>query len=135
LLLGELAMLIGEAGDLAQALTTVDDALSRCQAREEGWYIAELLRLKGELMLAGKATGAAALSGELFLGGVDPAAGQDAHAWELRAATSLARLKVQQGRPTEAEQVLAPVYDWFTEGFETADLRAARAVLAALPKA
>jgi len=58
---------------------------------------------------------------------------QDALSWELRAATSLARLRAKRGRTDEARQVLAPVYDRFTEGFETADLRAAKAMLDALP--
>jgi predicted ATPase len=61
--------------------------------------------------------------------GIDVARRQNAKSWELRAATSLARLRRQQGRPQEAAALLTPIYAWFTEGFDTADLQAARTLL------
>ena len=61
--------------------------------------------------------------------GIDVARRQNAKSWELRGAMSLARLRRQQGRPQEAVALLAPVYDWFTEGFDTADLQDARTLL------
>ena len=61
--------------------------------------------------------------------GIDVARRQNAKSWELRAATSLARLRRQQGRPQEAAALLAPIYAWFTEGFDTADLKEAKALL------
>ncbi|HTT80267.1 MAG TPA: winged helix-turn-helix domain-containing protein [Stellaceae bacterium] len=131
LLVGELAALLGEAGEVAQALATVDEALSRCQTRDEGWYVAELLRIKGELLLTERGRGGAAKADELFLSALARAREQGARAWELRAATSLARSALRQGRPEQAKHILAPVFAWFTEGFETADLRSARALLAA----
>jgi predicted ATPase len=60
---------------------------------------------------------------------IDVARRQNAKSWELRAATSLARLRQQQGRPQEAAALLAPIYAWFTEGFDTADLKEAKALL------
>ncbi|MBV8089680.1 MAG: hypothetical protein JO139_08905 [Alphaproteobacteria bacterium] len=61
--------------------------------------------------------------------GVDAARRQNAKSWELRGAMSLARLRRQQGRPQEAAALLAPILGWFTEGFDTADLQAARTLL------
>jgi predicted ATPase len=74
----------------------------------------------------------AALAEDSFQQALTIACQQQAKAWELRAATSLARLWQQQGKGAEARELLAPVYDWFTEGFDTADLQDARALLEAL---
>ena len=82
---------------------------------------AELHRLKGEALLAGAGTVSEAEAA--FEKGIDVARRQNAKSWELRCATSLARLRRQQGRPQEAVALLAPILDWFTEGFDTADLR------------
>ena len=67
--------------------------------------------------------------GRLFRKALDVARRQSAKSWELRAATSLARLWQQQGRKEEARELLAPVYEWFTEGFDTRDLKDAKALL------
>jgi predicted ATPase len=116
-LLGELSACLGEAGDASRGLRTVENAIARCEASGEGWYLAELWRIKGQLI--GDA-------GESCLRrALDLARQQQAHAWELRAAISLARL-----RGTRDD--LPNVYRGFTEGFETADLRAARQLLAEL---
>src|SRR5206468_9938677 len=91
---------------------------------------AELHRLRGEALLAGAGTVSEA---EIAIEkGIDVARRQNAKSWELRAATSLARLRRQRGRPQEAAALLAPILGWFTEGFDTADLQAARTLLADL---
>jgi predicted ATPase len=127
--LGELAACLGEAGEIGQGLAIVDDALARCETRDEGWYLAELLRIKGELILKGDGSEAVARAEEEFLSALNLARRQGALSWELRAATSLARLLRDQGRSADATALLKPVYDRFTEGFATADLKAAKALL------
>jgi len=127
--LGELAACLGEAGEVTQGLAIVDDALTRCKTRDEGWYLAELLRIKGELILQGDGSEAAAEAEREFLSALDLAHRQGALSWELRAATSLARLLRDQGRSADATALLQPVYGRFTEGFATADLTAAKALL------
>jgi hypothetical protein len=131
LLLGEMAACLGKAGEVGLGLGTIDAALTRCQARDELWYVAELLRIKGELLLLHGAFGAAAAA-DHFQQALDWARRQGALSWELRAATSLARLLRDQGGPADAMALLKPVYDQFTEGFGTADLKAAKALLDAL---
>jgi predicted ATPase len=88
---------------------------------------AELHRLRGEALLAG--AGMVSEAEAAIEKGIDVARRQNAKSWELRAATSLARLRRQQGRQQEAVALLAPVYEWFTEGFDTADLKEARTLL------
>jgi len=129
LLLGELASCLGDAGETTLALETVDQALSRCERRDEGWYIAELLRIKGQLFLVRPNRGAAAQAEKLFLSSLDRAGQQGALSWELRTATSLARLWKERRRLTEARSLLMPIYARFTEGFATADLRSAKTLL------
>lgn len=129
LLLGELAACLGNAGEVGLGLETVEGTLARCQARDELWYLAELLRIKGELViLEGGADAAAAAEGH-FLQALDWAARQQALSWELRAATSLARLWRDQNRVAEARELLGSIYGRFTEGFDTADLREAKSLL------
>ena len=88
---------------------------------------AELYRLRGEALLAGAGTVSEAEAA--IEKGIDVARRQNAKSWELRAAMSLARLRRQQGRPQEAVALLAPILGWFTEGFDTADLKDAKALL------
>jgi predicted ATPase len=90
-----------------------------------------LLRVKGELVLLQGAAGARAAAEDHFRQALDWAR-QGALSWELRAATSLARLWRDQGRPAEGMALLQPVYDRFTEGFGTTDLKAAKALIDAL---
>jgi predicted ATPase len=92
-----------------------------------------MLRLRGELLLAAKMdrTGAEAC----FQNALDLARRQEARSWELRAATSLARLWHQQGHTAEAKALLGGIYGWFSEGFDTADLIEAKALLDALDPA
>jgi len=91
---------------------------------------AELYRLRGEALLAGAGTVSEAEAA--IEQAIDVARRQNAKSWELRAAMSLARLRRQQGRPHEAVALLAPILGWFTEGLDTADLQAARTLLADL---
>ena len=94
--------------------------------------IPELLRVKGELLLLQGAPGAAAAAEDHFRQALDWASRQGALSFELRAATSLARLLRDQGRAADATALLQPVYDRFTEGFDTPDLKAATTLLDAI---
>jgi predicted ATPase/DNA-binding winged helix-turn-helix (wHTH) protein len=129
LLLGEKAACLGKAGEVAQGLEIVKDALARCEAREELWYVAELLRIKGELVRLAGASDAAIAAERHFRRALDWACQQEARSWELRTATSLARLLRDQRRLTQARALLGTVYDRFTEGFGTADLQEAKDLL------
>ena len=111
------------------ALETIEEVLARCTARDERWYLAELLRIKGELMLLQNAANTPAVAEEYFLEALDCAHRQYALSWELRTATSLARLWQNRRRAAEARELLHPVYHRFTEGFDTADLKSAKALL------
>jgi predicted ATPase/DNA-binding winged helix-turn-helix (wHTH) protein len=122
----------GHVRQIADGLPEIEEAIMRSERTEERWLIAELLRVKGELTSSRGATGAAAAAEDYFRQALDRARSQGALSWELRAATSLARLLWDQGRSADAKALLQPVYDRFTEGFETADLKAAHALLGAL---
>jgi predicted ATPase len=130
--LGELAACLGKAGEIARGLATVDEALARCEARDERWYQAELLRIKGELLLCEGEHRSVAAAEQYFGKSAELARSQGTLFWELRNAICLARARADQDRRVEAREILAQVHDRFTEGFETADLRAARALLAEL---
>jgi predicted ATPase len=95
---------------------------------ESRWYWAELYRLKGTLLLQQTVPDTSQAEAS-FQQALAIARRQQAKSWELRAATSLARLWQQQGKRQEARELLAPVYNWFTEGFDTADLQEARTLL------
>jgi predicted ATPase len=143
-LLGEA---LGEAGQPGEGLNVLAEALTAANLTGERFYEAELHRLKGELLLM-QATGEEArLSVEAlrtrsaerpaisaaetcFLRAIDIARQQDAKSWELRAVMSLHRLRRKQGKQKESQQLLREIFEWFTEGFDTADLREARALLA-----
>ena len=114
------------AGKVEEGLRLLDDALQIGERTGERWLDAELYRHKGELLLQQGNTKAAE---ELFGKALGVAKEQEAKLWELRAATSLARLRRDQGRRAEACDLLSPVYGWFTEGFETPDLKDAKALL------
>ncbi len=131
--LGELAACFGQAGEVANGLAIVDDALTRCKMRDEGWYLPELLRIRGELVLKGGNPGSAAKAEHEYLSALDWARRQGALFWELRTAASVARLWRDQGRSAEAAALLQGVYNRFTEGFTTADIKTATALLEALP--
>jgi predicted ATPase len=120
---------LAKTGQIADAVDAVDDAIARAERTEELWQFAELLRIKGELLLLPGASQDAAAAEDYFRQALDWARRQGALSWELRAATSLARLLRDQGRSAEAMAMLQPAYDQFTEGFDTADLKAAKALL------
>ena len=132
LLLGELAICLGAADEVEAGLILVEETLARCEARDERWYLAELLRIKGELLILQGLPDAASASEDLFGQALDVARRQGALSWELRAATSLARLRRDQQRVAEARKLLGSVYERFTEGFATADLQSARRLLGQL---
>jgi len=115
----------------ARAHLVTSEAAARAAQGMAGWCGAELLRARGEQLLPADAAGAEAL----FQQSLVIAASQQALAWELRSATSLARLWMQQGRRAQASELLVPVYRRFTEGFATADLVAAAALLEVLESA
>jgi predicted ATPase len=121
----EAEMLRGRA-DIA--LSILDEALQTSRACGENWFEAELMRHRGELLRDRDPSNAAAL----FREALEIARRQQAKLWELRGAVSLARLCRDQGRRDEARDLLAPVYGWFAEGFNTADLQEAKALLAEL---
>jgi predicted ATPase/DNA-binding winged helix-turn-helix (wHTH) protein len=120
---------LGRAGQIADGLAMIEEAIVRSERGEERWKTAELLRVKGELLLLQGEPGAAAAAKDHFRQALDWARRQGALAWELRAATSFARLWRDQARSKEAHELLASVYDRFTEGFATADLRDAKSLL------
>jgi predicted ATPase len=107
----------------------VEEAIDRAERTAEGWIIPELLRVKGELLRLDAAPGAEESAEGCFLQALQLAATQGALAWELRAATSLARLRRARNRSFEAIACLRPIYDRFTEGFGTADMIAAKQLL------
>jgi predicted ATPase len=119
------------AGQVTEGLRVVAEALATVSGTEEGFYEAAIHRLKGELLLK-QAMADEEQAEACFHQALAIARHQQTKALELRAATSLARLWQCQGKRTEAYELLAPVYGWFTEGFDTADLQEARALLEAL---
>jgi predicted ATPase len=109
------------------ALESVVAALKAVEKMGGAPLEAELHRLKGEALLAG--AGTASEAENAMQQAIAVARRQNAKSWELRGAMSLARLRQQQGRPQEAVALLAPILGWFTEGFDTADLKEAKALL------
>jgi len=160
--LGLLAEAYGKVGQIEEGLRALDEALGLVHKNGERICEAELYRLKGTLTLQSQVpslksqetsrvgiahhnvtvavagtVGEAHPTGEedakaYFLKALDIARAQQAKSWELRAAISLARLWQQQGKREEARQILAEVYGWFTEGFDTVDLQEAKALLESL---
>jgi predicted ATPase/type II secretory pathway predicted ATPase ExeA len=124
--LGVLADLLRFAGRVEDGLRAVEEGFAYAERSGEGGYLAELHRAKAELIRVQGDTAAAEAS---FAAAIEYARGQQARAFELRAATGLAQLLFASGRSTEARSVLEPVYNWFTEGLQTADLLSARATL------
>jgi len=114
------------AGQIEEGLTLLDDALHIVKRTGERWFAAEVNRYKGQLLLR---QGQSEAAEELYRKALSIAEEQGAKLWELRAAASLAQLHRDQGRRAEARDLLAQVYGWFTEGFDTPDLKAAKVLL------
>jgi DNA-binding SARP family transcriptional activator/predicted ATPase len=126
LFLAWLAEALGQAGQPGEGLSVLDEALAQVEKTRGRCYEAELHRLKGELLLKVSDEAGAEAS---FNEALSVARRQQAKSWELRATTSLARLWQTQGKQDQARVTLAEIYDWFTEGFDTADLMEAKALL------
>jgi predicted ATPase len=126
-----LAEACGKAGKAEEGLTALAEALTAVHATANRVCEAELYRLKGELLLQ-QVTPEVQQAEACFQQALAIARRQQAKSWELRAATSLSRLWQRQGKHAEAYALLAPIYGWFTEGFDTADLQDAKALLADL---
>jgi class 3 adenylate cyclase/DNA-binding response OmpR family regulator/predicted ATPase len=124
------AQACAQAGRSGAALQAIEDALAISEKAGERWAIPEVLRIKAQL-LQGTARAAAEVEA-ILLRSLEIARGQQARSWELRTSCDLARLWRDQGRCKEALKLLQSVYDQFTEGFETTDLREARALIVEL---
>jgi predicted ATPase len=123
-----LAEAAGHVGQVAEGLYLLAEAREALEANAQGDMLVEAHRLQGEFLLQ-QATPDAAQAEACFQQALTIARYQQAKSWELRAATSLARLWQRQGKRAEARELLAPVYGWFTEGFDTADLQEAKTLL------
>jgi len=123
----------GGVGQMEDGLAAVAEALRLVEKNDERFYEAEVYRVKGELTLQSKVQGPKSKveeeAEECFPKAVEIAQKQQAKSLELRAVMSLARLWQSQGKTTEARQMLAEIYGWFTEGFETKDLQEAKVLL------
>jgi len=115
-------------GEVDGGLATLEDAFALIEVTSERVLEAELHRLRGELLQRANDTDLTQAE-SCFHRAVEVARRQDAKMFELRATISLARLLAQQGRRKEAQQMLAEIYNWFTEGFDAADLKDAKALL------
>jgi predicted ATPase len=123
-----LAETYGIIGQSAAGLEVLAEALTRVNTTSDRWYEPELYRLKGALLLQQSADNHAEAQ-TCFHYALDAARAQQAKSLELRTAVSLSRLWQQQGKRAEARALLAPIYTWFTEGFDTADLQDAQTLL------
>ena len=120
--------LFSRGGDAGEGLEMLEDAIGSAERSGVTYWDAELQRLRGVLTLS--LDGAKAAEAETsFLGAIETARNQSAKSFELRAVMELARLWQVKGKTSEARELLAPLYAWFTEGFDTADLKSARALL------
>ena len=127
-----LAEAAGHAGQVAEGLRFLAEGLTAFEASGRGDGLVEVHRLQGELLLRQGPRSTWEEAEVCFQQALAIARQQQAKSWELRAALSLSRLWQRQGKRAEARELLTPIYGWFTEGFDTADLCDAKALLAAL---
>jgi len=127
-----MAVALGQHGDVDEGMELVEELLRLSQRDDVHWWEAELHRVKGELLLMDTPDDPGNAEG-WFKQAIEIARKQSAKSLELRAATSLGRLWHDQGKQAEARDLLAPVHGWFTEGFDTSDLKDAKALLDSLP--
>jgi TolB-like protein/Tfp pilus assembly protein PilF len=134
--LAALGELYGMLGQITEGLHAIAEALAIVEQTEERYWEAEIWRVKGELALKAATDNSVSVveAEACYHKAVEIAQRQGAKSFELRATTSLARLWQRQGKTTEARQMLAGIYGWFTEGFDTADLKDAKAVLEELQR-
>jgi predicted ATPase len=123
-----LAFANGELGQLKEAWRCIDEAMTRIEKTKDKWYEAEVNRVAGVIALKAHEPDTPKAEG-YFERALAVARQQQAKSWELRAAMSMARLWRDQGKRDEAHDLLAAVYGWFTEGFDTLDLKEAKALL------
>src|SRR6516162_5422880 len=128
LLLSYLARAYAELGQFDDTWRNIREATTTVETTNEKWFEAEIFRTVGEIALKSPEPDAAKAEA-YFDCALAVARQQHAKSWELRAAMSLARLWRDQGKPQQARELLAPVYGWFTEGFDTCDLKEAKALL------
>jgi predicted ATPase len=117
-----------ELGQFADASSCIDEAMATLEKNKDRLWEAEALRLSGEIALIEKVPSAAKAEAH-FERALEVGRQQQAKSWELSASMSLARLWRDQGKVQQARELLAPVYSWFTEGFDTRDLKKAKALL------
>jgi len=123
-----LARAYAELGKFNDAQRCIGEAMTAVETTKERWCEAEINRVAGEIALKSPEPDAAKAEA-YFERALSVALQQQAKSWELRTAMSLARLWRSQGKPQQARELLAPVYGWFTEGFDTRDLKEAKALL------
>jgi predicted ATPase/DNA-binding winged helix-turn-helix (wHTH) protein len=126
--LTDLAEVLAKAGRFDESLAAATEAFERTERNDAFWWMPEALRIKGEVLMQSNPSDPARIE-DCFTGALACARRQDALSWELRAAASLARFLRGQGRSADAQALLWPVYDRFTEGFDTADLKSAKTLL------
>jgi predicted ATPase len=130
--LSHLSKAYAELGQFDQAWRCIGEAMAAVETTKERWYEAEIHRVTGEIALKLPQLGSSQ-AGAYFERALTVARAQQAKSWELRAAMSMARLWRDQGKRNEARDLLTPVYNSFTEGFDTLDLKEAKALLEMLP--
>ena len=130
-MLTHLAWAYAALGKFDDAWRCIGEAMTAVETTKERWYQAEINRVGGEIALKSPEPNAAKAEA-YFEHALAVARAQQAKSWELRAAMSMARLWRDQGKPQQARELLAPVYGWFTEGFDTLDLKEAKALLGEL---
>jgi predicted ATPase len=127
----KLARAYAQLGNFQEASCCINEAIQAVKTTKEGWCEADILRIAGKISLISPERDAVKAE-EYFERALAVARQQQAKSWELRAAMSLARLWREQGKSQQARELLAQVYGWFTEGFDTRDLKEAKALLDAL---
>ena len=130
--LSYLARAYAELGNFEDALHSIGEAITTVEATRESWCEAEVQRIAGEITLLSPEPNGGEAAEVYFERALAVARQQQAKSWELRSAMSMARLWSDQGKEKQARDLLAPIYGWFTQGFDTRDLKEAKALLDAL---